>query len=373
MQESGKDRTLFVAAGEGAQQGGVQLDSGLSAEVAVAAVSKLAAPPYPDKIGNKPNKAGGYVFELDIERMHQSDTWAIADARQRPLLLMLWTVSWTQVPCGTLPDDDAVIAVRIGLPVPEFKASKEVLMRGWWKANNGRLYHPVITEQVIGVMERKAKAAARQKGFRERQGGGKPDRSDEPIAGSDGKVTRYPGVTDGEVLGDCTISHSPTTTTTTTNEDQNQSSLRSDSSTAAPLTADTNAAGAKKKPSAVNLAQVTRDAVETFNASKLTKANGGLVPNITPDVGAEKRRAQVAKSLKVARDICCKDYESDLIVREFWVDYWGECLKDEHKSGRAGGGKDHGNWVPTFEYLTREATMLEIYDRVASRAAEGAQ
>ena len=155
-----------------------------------------------------------------------------------------------------------------------------------------------------------------------------------------------------------------------------------DSSTPAALTANANAIRAEQKPAVADkaavrvarLAQVTREAIETFNDSKLTKANGGLVPNVDPDVGADKRRAQVAKSLKVARDICRKEYESEVITREFWSDYWNHCHADEHKSGRAGGGRDHSNWVPSFEYLTREATMLAVYDRVASCvSAEGVQ
>jgi hypothetical protein len=152
-----------------------------------------------------------------------------------------------------------------------------------------------------------------------------------------------------------------------------------DSSTSAPLTTGTNAAVAREKPSAADkatvraarVAQVTRDAIEAFNASSLTKAHGGLVPNVDPDVGANKRRAQVKRCLDVARAICRKNYESELIVREFWVDYWDVCLEDDHKSGRIGGGKGHESWVPSFEYLTRETTMLHLYDRVASAAAAG--
>ena len=97
--------------------------------------------------------------------MHQSDTWAIAEARQRPFLVMLWIVSWSQVPCGTLPDDDAVIAARIGMPLLEFRDCRDVLMRGWWKATDGRLYHPVIAEQVIDMMNRKAKQRLVRKRF----------------------------------------------------------------------------------------------------------------------------------------------------------------------------------------------------------------
>lgn len=222
---------------------GVQVNYGSPESPTAKAISELPAPPYPDKVGNKPNKAGGYVFELDIERMHQSDTWVIADARQRPLLLMLWVASWTQVPCGTLPADDALIAARIGLPLPEFKASKDVLMRGWWKASNGRLYHPVITEQVIGVMERKAKGAARQKEWRERHAGGKPD--------GDGEVTRYSTATDDAVMGNSTVSNSPTTTTTaTTTEEQERKHLPGAEAPSFPQRAHADHVSVDSKPTA---------------------------------------------------------------------------------------------------------------------------
>lgn len=165
-------------------------------------------------------------------------------------------------------------------------------------------------------------------------------------------------------------------------QEQEQEGDQKQSSSAAPTTADPGVDGdglfkgakadrqAAAAERAARLAQVTREAMETFNASKLTKANGGLVPNVDPAIGVAKRQQQVAKCLAVARDICRKDFDSELIVRDFWVEYWQLCLEDEHKSGRAGGGKDHGNWVPSFEYLTREAVMLEVYDRAVAAVGQ---
>lgn len=117
-----------------------------------------------------------------------------------------------------------------------------------------------------------------------------------------------------------------------------------------------------KAARAQRLAQVTCDAIETFNASKLVKGNGGLLPNINHTVGREKREQQVARCIRTARQICGADYGSETITREFWADYWESCFADDHKAGRAGGGKDHPTWKPSFEYLTREATMLAVYD-----------
>lgn len=113
---------------------------------------------------------------------------------------------------------------------------------------------------------------------------------------------------------------------------------------------------------AERLAQVTKDATETFNESKLVKPNGGLLATVTK-VGNETRQKQVRKCITVARQICAEDYGAERITREFWADYWAECHADDHKSGRSGGGREHPNWVPTFEYLTREKTMVEVYER----------
>lgn len=186
----------------------------------------LPPPPYPARLNNKPNKTGGYAFELNVERMRQSDTWALAEASQRGFLFLIWIESWTQEPAGSLPDSEEVIAKRIGLPLDEFRANKDVLMRGWWKASDGRLYHPVIAELVVGVMERKTKNAARQRGFRERQ----LDFREKGLRAGvisefPGEVTRYSGGTTSEVTAESGISHSPTTATTTTIFNQEQDHL----------------------------------------------------------------------------------------------------------------------------------------------------
>jgi hypothetical protein len=190
-----------TAGSKGAALGGVQMDGAAIAQVRACDVSGLPPPPYPSK-----TKAGGFKFEVDCERMLQSDTFAIAMPRLRPLLVYLWIESWMQVPAGSLPDNDAVIAARIGMPLPEFEASKDILMRGWWKASDGRLYHPVVTEQVNGMIERKGRKAANQAAYRQRK---------EELA----KVTGHLPVTDLAVDGHSPVTDCTTTnTTTTTNE-----------------------------------------------------------------------------------------------------------------------------------------------------------
>lgn len=119
--------------------------------------------PYPAD-----TRAKGWRFELDMERARQSDTWAITSPDARPWLLMLWATAWEQTPCGSLPSDDELIAARIGMPAKLFAKHRALLLRKWWVADDGRLYHDVLVQRVMEMMktrrsesDRKAAARAR--------------------------------------------------------------------------------------------------------------------------------------------------------------------------------------------------------------------
>lgn len=115
------------------------------------------APPYAADV-----RAKGWQFQLDYERIEQSDTWALAPAELRPWLLMLWLTAWKQTPCGSLPADDALIAARIGMPAKTFQKHRAVLRRGWWQAEDGRLYHDTIVSFVVDMMTRRRSEADRK-------------------------------------------------------------------------------------------------------------------------------------------------------------------------------------------------------------------
>lgn len=108
---------------------------------------KLPDPPYAAD-----TRAKGWRFDIDYERIDQSDTWSLAEKPGlRPYLLMLWLEAWKQTPCGSLPDDPVVIAARIGMTDEQFSGARAILMRGWWKASDGRLYHKQVTKHVLGM------------------------------------------------------------------------------------------------------------------------------------------------------------------------------------------------------------------------------
>ena len=129
-----------------------------------AQTATLPAPPYPAE-----TRAKGWRFELDLERIEQSDTWALAPADLRPWLLMLWATAWKQVPCGSLPEDDQLVAVRIGMKPTQFAKARSILMRGWWKADDGRLYHDTVAARVLDMLGAKGKERQRKADYRKRK------------------------------------------------------------------------------------------------------------------------------------------------------------------------------------------------------------
>jgi hypothetical protein len=117
--------------------------------------------PYPAD-----TRAKGWRFELDYEQIEQSSTWALAGSECRPWLLMQWMTAWRQVPCGSLPADEEVIAALIGMSAKAWPKNRKVLMRGWVEADDGRLYHATVTARVLEMLDYRRKNAERVAKFK---------------------------------------------------------------------------------------------------------------------------------------------------------------------------------------------------------------
>lgn len=126
------------------------------------------APPYPTD-----TRAKGWRFELDYEKIDQSDTWPLA--AEIPMcqhaLLMMWLVAWSQTPCGSFPNDEATIRAKCKIPPSVWVKCRAVLMRGWWLATDGRLYHNTITSRVLAMLAKRANDAERAANNRARRAG----------------------------------------------------------------------------------------------------------------------------------------------------------------------------------------------------------
>lgn len=157
----------------------------------------MTAIPYPPD-----TRAKGWRFELDLERIERSDTWALTPAELRPWLLMLWSTAWQQEPCGSLPANDELIAARIGMKTSVFTKNRDKLMRGWWLADDGRLYHTTIVTRVQEMLAAREKERSRKAGQRERKKAGEvPELSHGTDDGQPEDSTRSHGTGTGTGTG----------------------------------------------------------------------------------------------------------------------------------------------------------------------------
>lgn len=51
------------------------------------------------------------------------------------------------------------------------------------------------------------------------------------------------------------------------------------------------------------------------------------------------------------------------------ADYFAECAADPFRNGAGPYAPPHENWRPDFEFLTRPAEMLKVFDRASSAEA----
>lgn len=100
--------------------------------------------------------------------------------------------------------------------------------------------------------------------------------------------------------------------------------------------------------------------MKAFNSSELVIRNGGKLRSVT-DQGIDTKRKWIQRSLKTARDI---SMAMRLVgpTPEFWECYFGEVGNDPWKRGDGPYTGKHERWLPSFEYLTRPAVMLSVWE-----------
>jgi uncharacterized protein YdaU (DUF1376 family) len=84
---------------------------------------------------------------LDVVQLQNRETWAMADGWAAKALINLWTKAWHQVPAGSLPDNDDLL--RTWANVPNWDSVRAVVLRGFIKCSDGRLYHRVICQKAL--------------------------------------------------------------------------------------------------------------------------------------------------------------------------------------------------------------------------------
>lgn len=90
---------------------------------------------------------GFHFMPLDCIRLVQSDLAAIASGDEFKAAVILWCKSWSNIPAGSWTDDDRVLAHAAGLAPKAWTRVRAMALHGWYKASDGRLYHPVVSEK----------------------------------------------------------------------------------------------------------------------------------------------------------------------------------------------------------------------------------
>jgi Protein of unknown function (DUF1376) len=100
---------------------------------------------------------------LEVERLRRSRAWL--KATRKPELgfymLNLWAGSWHEIPCGSLEDDDDVLAAMALCEPRKWLKVREDVLHGWVKCSDGKLYHPVVAEKAREAWEAKVKQRER--------------------------------------------------------------------------------------------------------------------------------------------------------------------------------------------------------------------
>lgn len=114
-------------------------------------------------------------FMLNVHRLLFSELWALSNGEEFKAAVGLWCHAFQQIPAGSLPDDDRILAAFSGAG-RKWNSVKQMALRGFVKCADGRLYHRVLCAEVkqanqrhISYKERREKDAERLRKWRETQ------------------------------------------------------------------------------------------------------------------------------------------------------------------------------------------------------------
>ena len=102
---------------------------------------------------------------LDVTRLFDSDFYVYSSGDEFKAAVSLWGKAFLQVPAGSLPDDDRVLAHLSGAGT-KWKRVKGMALRGFVKCMDGRLYHPTVAEKVADAWKARLDQRARTEAAR---------------------------------------------------------------------------------------------------------------------------------------------------------------------------------------------------------------
>lgn len=130
---------------------------------------QLPTPPVPADADLR----GMDFMPLKGDRLFNSETWIEASNEGRVAALRQWWHAFSkEVPAGSLPDNDRLLAVYAGYGETAIKAWRKIkaeAMKGWFKCSDGRLYHKFLAELVCEAWDKRLDYRGEQDAKAERQ------------------------------------------------------------------------------------------------------------------------------------------------------------------------------------------------------------
>lgn len=117
-------------------------------------MTALPAPPIPADIDMRDYR----YMPLEVVRLRDSTLAVKVSAEAFRAAVLLWCASWHQMPAGSLPDDDRVLARLAGIDnIRTWKRVREEALHGFQKCSDSRLYHHLICERAANNWDLKGK------------------------------------------------------------------------------------------------------------------------------------------------------------------------------------------------------------------------
>jgi hypothetical protein len=102
---------------------------------------------------------------VDLVRLFDSDIYALSNGDEFKAAFTLWGKAFLQVPAGSLPTDDRILAHLSGAGARWTKV-KAMALRGWMECSDGRLHHPVVAEKARAAWKHRLAQRARTEAAR---------------------------------------------------------------------------------------------------------------------------------------------------------------------------------------------------------------
>jgi hypothetical protein len=115
---------------------------------------------------------------LDVTRLRDSDLAVIASGDAFRAAVLLWCASWHQLPAGSLPKDERLLAnlAGYGRDLEGWSRVRDDALHGFVECSDGRLYHSVVAEKALEAHgQRKAQKERTKKATDARRNGKRND------------------------------------------------------------------------------------------------------------------------------------------------------------------------------------------------------